>query len=212
MDNLIITRFWSRVDKRGADECWVWNAARNSAGHGVAWDGKRTRLAHRFAWFLTFGKWPKRCLLHKCDNPPCVNPRHMFEGTRRDNMLDMWSKGRGVLAGNLNHAKGSMHSGSKLTDSQVLEIRERRAAGASYDELAAMFGVTYSNIGAIVKRRSWSHIGGAAAPKNRLTKSEVIEIRRRADAGERHVKIAAAFGVAPSTVSAIILRRNWRKI
>lgn len=89
-------RFWSRVDKSG--ECWEWQGAKDRKGYGRL---RRAKIrnsplhAHRYAWFLTNGEWPE-CALHRCDNPSCVRPEHLFAGSVADNNRDMKEKRRGV--------------------------------------------------------------------------------------------------------------------
>jgi hypothetical protein len=86
-------RFWANVDKSG--DCWEWQASVNLDGYGrFCLKGKRIR-AHRLSWVLANGEIPEgMCVLHKCDNPPCVSPDHLFLGTRADNVRDMVQKGR----------------------------------------------------------------------------------------------------------------------
>jgi hypothetical protein len=86
-------RFWSKVEK--SDECWKWTAGKHNAGYGVFWEKGRFYKAHRWSWERERGPIPDGLnLLHKCDNPACVRPDHLFLGTQKDNVNDMVSKGR----------------------------------------------------------------------------------------------------------------------
>lgn len=91
-----IERFWSKVDKRGPDECWPWTGGKFWDGYGWFSVAGAKKKAHRVSFFLQHGRWPEPCCLHRCDNPGCVNPVHLFEGTHTDNMRDRERKGRGV--------------------------------------------------------------------------------------------------------------------
>jgi hypothetical protein len=90
-------RFWEKVDQRADDVCWLWNGrARHWAGYGMFHVGNdRAEQAHRVAYALAIGPIPSGLgVLHRCDNPPCCNPSHLFLGTQADNLKDMWAKGR----------------------------------------------------------------------------------------------------------------------
>ena len=149
-------RFWEKVDKAGPDDCWLWNAGRTVFGYGAIGSKGRGKilLAHRVSWELANGPIPDglHCL-HRCDNPPCVNPAHIFLGTQTDNNADMRAKGR---AGH-GDVKGSAVRTSKLTEDEVIRIRALSPA-LSFKTLGAMFGVTPQNISHIVNRRWWRHI------------------------------------------------------
>lgn len=153
-------RFWPKVDRsEGPNSCWPWTRAFFKQGYGAIGDETRKpQKAHRVAWQLTNGPIPSGfCVLHRCDNRACCNPAHLFLGTIGENNTDMWSKGRGVHP---DHAPRGIESGkAKLTEAQVLEIRARYAQGGIFHwQLALEYGVTRSNIGAIITRKSWRHI------------------------------------------------------
>lgn len=82
--------FWSKVDLSNLEGCWPWIAATDKDGYGVYRRGR----AHRVAWFLHYGLLPNLCVLHKCDNPPCIRWDHLFSGTTADNNRDMAEKGK----------------------------------------------------------------------------------------------------------------------
>lgn len=82
-------RFWSKVDRASSDECWIWNGSTGERGYGRFWYEGRQRQAHHVAWLLTKGEIPEGLMAcHTCDNPPCVNPGHIFWGTMSDNIVD----------------------------------------------------------------------------------------------------------------------------
>ena len=87
-------RFAEKIAR--SDGCWNWIGRKNKQGYGIFTIGHTGKaLAHRFAWQLEHGSAPMLHVLHKCDNPSCVRPEHLFLGTQRDNLADMWTKGRG---------------------------------------------------------------------------------------------------------------------
>lgn len=143
-------RFAAKVDTSpghgpGGD-CHVWTAYISPDwGYGRFGIAGATRWAHRVAWMLANGAWPARWVLHRCDNPPCVNPAHLFLGTAADNSADMVAKGRSV--------SGEQHPFAKLTDVQAAEIR---ASHEPLKVLAARYGINKSAASRIRngKRRS----------------------------------------------------------
>ncbi len=166
----IETRFWTKVDRSaGPEACWPWRGYIRTDGYGqFALTHRRPARAHRISWELAHGEIKNGLwVLHRCDNPPCVNPDHLFLGTHADNEADKVNKGRqarGPSNGMVLHPdrrpRGSKHGRAKLTDEQVLEIREsweRRSCTQS--ALAAKFGVSISTISLIIKRRRWNASG-----------------------------------------------------
>ena len=102
----VIEKFWSRVDKGDEDECWEWMGAVSSSGYGSFQIRGRNWLPHRFSWIFHNGEVNSELFVcHHCDNKLCVNPKHLFIGTQRDNMLDMLDKGRGVVGMNFNQGE-----------------------------------------------------------------------------------------------------------
>jgi hypothetical protein len=156
-------RFWARVDIRGKDECWEWQAGKNSTNpktnYGIFYlSGIGSILAHRLA--LSFHL--KRLVSaeevrHQCDNPPCCNPYHLLPGTHTDNMQDKSKRNR------CNSPKGIKHPGAKLTDDKVRRIRKLFRLQEKYKKykimyLARMFKVDSALIRRIIDKTSWSHV------------------------------------------------------
>jgi hypothetical protein len=89
-------RFWGRVNKAEPNDCWSWRGAKDGMGYGTLGGDNTETPAHRVSWMIHFGEIPKgMCVLHRCDNPSCVNPNHLFLGTRLDNARDRDAKERG---------------------------------------------------------------------------------------------------------------------
>ncbi len=148
-----MVRFWEKVRK--TDTCWLWQASTNQGGYGTFRANGASRLAHRLSWEEHYGAIPPATMvLHRCDNPPCVNPKHLFLGTQLDNMRDMANKGRSRSWDQL----GTNHFNVKLDEQRVREIRNRFANGETQVSLAKEFGVSFQNIHLIVRRKKWKHV------------------------------------------------------
>lgn len=140
---------------RQCDGCWEWTGQRDPRGYGRMHVDGRPMLAHRVAYLVTYGSIPPgMAVLHKCDTPKCVNPEHLFLGTQADNVRDMHNKGRALKRG----MKGSEHPMSKLTEQDVRAIR--KAEGFARD-IAAVYGISPTQVYDIRHRRSWAHITDA---------------------------------------------------
>lgn len=154
-------RFWAKVRRGGPDECWEWvSKAKHWFGYGRigsgGWFGP-CRLAHRVSWEIHHGPVPDGLfVLHRCDNPPCVNPAHLFLGTIADNVADAQSKGR--LRRRPGHQKGAKNGNAKLSEDDVREIRRLRRAGALCREIACRFGITGTQVSVIEKRKQWADV------------------------------------------------------
>lgn len=152
----IAKRFWSKVDKEGGPihpelgRCWIWTAGRIRPGsHGTFYLGGHA-TAHRVAWMLERGPIPSgACVLHRCDNPPCVNPDHLFLGTQADNVADMDAKGRRASR------RIMCVSMSKLTEADARAIRCSREPTRV---LVKRYGISDSAVRQIRNGRSWKHL------------------------------------------------------
>lgn len=146
--------FWSKVSRRGLDECWPWTGALRR-GYGVAkWHG-RSLGAHRIAYMLLHGQVPgKMFICHKCDNPKCCNPRHLYVGDHTMNMLDKARKKRGRTR----PAPGSSNPVAVLTDEKVVEIRKLYHSDPkrySHRKLARLYGIGLSTVGRVIRGETY---------------------------------------------------------
>lgn len=145
-------RFWLNVCK--GEGCWTWTGYCGAKGYGRTSNGSgRLVLAHRLSYELTTGSIPNGLnVLHRCDNPPCVRPDHLFLGTHVDNMEDRQRKGR------TRSAVGVEHRNAILDDDKVREIRSLLAAGEYPRDIGPRFGVRAITVYAIKYGRTWSHV------------------------------------------------------
>lgn len=149
-------RLWARSLVSIPDACWPYLGYCGSGGYGWIKMNRKLKPAHRVAWILVNGPVPDDMLVcHRCDNPPCVNPGHLFLGTNNENMADMVGKSR--------QAHGEGHGRARLSAAQVLSIRARHTDGESLGRLAREFGVAVSTIQAVTSGRRWKHLRPAEA-------------------------------------------------
>lgn len=182
-------RFWKKVNKNGptisyvGTPCWVWTGAKDDYGYGTFFYLAKTEKAHRASYMMHCGEIPNELwVLHKCDNPPCVNPNHLWLGTRIDNVQDMEKKGRADHPGGDRHGfrtkpesrptgerngaytkpesrrTGIKNGRARLTDNQVIELRELRKQGATYKQLMERFNIGQTTVSHIVNYDNWKHL------------------------------------------------------
>lgn len=144
----LFQRFWAKVETRGDDECWLWVGSKDGGGYG----GLRTvgprgiEKAHRVSYLLHYGDFDRALdVLHTCDTPACVNPKHLRLGTHQDNMTDAVRKGRNYR---------------KITSEQAVEIVRRHVQGEGLTPLGREFGLTAPTVWAIVNGVTWGHVTG----------------------------------------------------
>lgn len=146
-----LCRFWEKVNRKTDSECWNWIGAIGSDGYGIVGINSNVYRAHRIAYYIHFKKDPNTLLVcHKCNNPPCVNPYHLFLGTQQDNMQHAFNIGR-------RNQNGSSNPMSKLTESDIHKIRELNQS-ISQARIAKLFNVTTGAINQILTGKTWSHI------------------------------------------------------
>lgn len=145
-------RFFSKVLK--TETCWVWQANKLPTGYGLFRIGDSMQRAHRVAYRLTYGSFPEKLqVLHKCDNPSCVRPDHLWLGTNTDNVRDK------VLKGRASSLAGEANPKAKLTAAQVIEMRKYWESGEyTQGALAKMFNIRLGTVSGVVNRTAWRNI------------------------------------------------------
>jgi len=225
-------RFWSKVAVAGADECWEWRASRDANGYGLFClsGGGRVR-AHRFSWEMANCEIPEGLIiLHRCDNPPCVNPAHLRLGTQADNVADMVAKGRQKPPP---APREELHWSATLTAAQAVAIYRRAASREPHRGIARDFGVSPTTVARIARRERWQSATEAAVaepvvpfarstkgrvcqgvrhPRAKLNPDRVHEIRALASAGTSTRKLAVLMGVARSTIDQVLKGGTWSHI
>jgi hypothetical protein len=216
----VTERFWAHVNKDGPtmpgmdSPCWEWTGSVRAEGYGVMGypNSRGTEQTHRVSWEINIGPIPPGLfVLHHCDNRRCVRAEtdpttsHLFVGTQRENLLDMARKGR--------------HRGAKLTPDLVRGLRGRYVAGESLNALAASTGYAKRTVHQALIGATWSHVPGAITLRSapigdshvgaRLTRTTVIELRRRYCAGESCATLSTELGVHYNTVEAAIKGKTW---
>lgn len=220
-----IRQFWVNVDRGdGPESCWLWKGRVNArTGYGMTPvpDRRTTSTAHRLAYVLTYGdpgtyvsptgRVLPRCIRHRCPGGPnrvCCNPRHLFAGTDLDNAVDRAKDG--------NTFRGEAVPVARLTEIEVVQMRQLYEDGATVSVLARRFGVHKQTVRPALTGETWAHVPGAVTAMRhdttKLTSDDVREIRRLRDAGWPLKTIGAEFGVSPQTVSGIATGRTWKSV
>lgn len=230
--------FMSYVDIQ-PNGCWRWSGSTNPhrMGYGQVNIAGKQHRAHRVAYVLFKGSIPPgKFVCHSCDNPPCVNPDHLWVGTNKENVADAVRKKRNspppVFFGDDNPSRkypekrkrGEAHPLSKGTAEQITAIRRAYIAGETLNGMAERFGVKGSFVQDVVYGRVWRQLFGVdgsptleelqsvrrRSPSAKINREDAGAIRRRLARGVSKSVIAAEYGISPATVADIEHRRIWR--
>ncbi len=140
------TRFWNKVNKGAADECWLWTASTTAFGYGQFGAQGKVLGAHRVAYFLAYRVWPEKATL-SCGNPACCNPRHVVDPSQPNKLVRL--------------PLGELHPQARHSDADIRAIRELYATGkATQAELAARYGATQVWVGQVVRGERRAKAGG----------------------------------------------------
>lgn len=204
-------RFENSIEKDPETGCWLWMKSRRKGGYGRMKINGKDEVASRVAWILFIGPIPEEIeILHRCDNPPCANPSHLFLGTEKDNKQDSVNKGR--------HAYGERNGGGgKLTGEDVKTIKEDHRP---YKEISMHFGVSLCMIQGIKSGRLWknvtgpiikgmNHIKGSRHHESKLTEEIVSDIKQDIRSNK---EISRNYSVAISTVACIKAGTTWKHV
>lgn len=158
-DDKTLARFWSKVDRKGPDECWLWTGQIGTNGYGKFTmkmpDNKSPhRSSHQVSYEIECGDRNGLYVLHKCDVPACVNPKHLWLGTQKQNLQDMFNKQRHAII----IIRGEAQKNSKLTVTLVKSLRSLRIAGMTYKKLSEKFSISPSLARKVCVREIWKWV------------------------------------------------------
>jgi len=217
MDKRLKELFLQRFNKGSTEECWEWkgNLQTGKFRYGRILYKKKTYLAHRLSAQIYIGNIEGLVVCHKCDNPSCVNPNHLFLGTKGDNNRDRENKGRGV------RKKGEEHPGSKLTKNDVDEIlRTYNSDAYTYKDIGNIYGVSPSTIGNIIRGEKWdlptnNGVGSGKYKKKdtkrgnqKLTWDIVQSIRTLTEINKE--EICKKYNISRSCLNRILNNSTWK--
>ena len=196
-------------------DCWPWQGRLNGSGYGVLPVGRRDQRAHRIMWEVANGESAGPCIMHACDNPPCVNPAHLSSGTMAENQAGMAARNRS--------AHGERNGCAKLTAQDVKDIVALHDDGFPQASLARDFGINASVICDILHGHLWARVTGITPIRpgipsgerhgnTTLTAAQVLEICARLDAGDTGESLAVAYATTRSTISRIKLGHAWSDV
>lgn len=152
-DAQTLRRFFTKVHISTLTSCWPWRAGKHRKGYGYFHFDKKEIKAHRMSWLIFNGPIPNGLLVcHECDNRACVNPFHLFLGTNADNTADMVKKNR------QSGAPGTSNGNSKLSEKDVLDIRNTKKDRGYTTALSQKYKVSRSTIHAVLTRKIWGHL------------------------------------------------------
>jgi len=156
MNNKNLKNFWKKVEIKDEDSCWIWKGKHCHNGYGQLKINRKDKMAHRVSWIIHFGEIPEGMIVcHHCDNPECVNPKHLFIGTYKDNIADCIRKGRNKTS----ILRGESNGSSKLKDSQIPIIRQKYSTGEySLRKLGKEYGIGFEAIRRVIKHMSFKNI------------------------------------------------------
>ena len=221
--NTTKNRFYSAVMIPNENGCMEWTKCLTSNGYGIMSINRKNYSAHRFSYELHYGKIPKGLkVLHKCDNPKCVAPDHLFLGSQKDNMVDMSSKNRAFMK------KGNKHPFHKISEESIKEIKKMLFDGSTQKEIAKKFNVTQSTISHISIGRDFKDYSFTDIEikelneiialkkkkliydtKRKLTDIQVNEIRKMLSKNMTCLSISKLFNVSRSTINNIKLSKTY---
>lgn len=201
-------RFNAKFSVGNPDDCWLWLGSTNPKGYGL-FRAPPEQLAHRVAYRLEREEIPiGMSICHVCDNPPCVNPTHLFIGTHADNMADMAAKGRSGVRPRLPR---HLNARARFSEKDVEDMVLRYVSGETQASIAKTYETCQGVIGKIVRARCnvnsrFRRARGLSSANGKLSDEDAIEIRRLYRSGLSQESIGRAFGVSQASVSAIIRR------